>query len=172
MKLESNWLSPKAEARPTQNKGWGSYAISFIAKGESVACFGGTVINKAELANFTKERISRSIQIDDELYLMSGEAPEPGDQINHSCDPNCGLLGPTIVVAIRDINIGEEIAYDYAMSDSDDYDEFKCECKSENCRKVVTGKDWMRDDLQQKYRGFFSPYLERKYQDLTKSKKP
>jgi uncharacterized protein len=171
VKLEHNWLTPKAEARPTQNKGWGSYATSIISQGETVACFGGSVITKNNLKNFTAERISRSIQIDDELYLISGEKPEPGDQINHSCEPNCGLLGATIVVAIREINIGEEISYDYAMSDSDDYDEFTCHCKSINCRKIITGKDWMREDLQQKYQGFFSPYLERKYLELTKAKK-
>lgn len=32
-------------------------------------------------------------------------------------------------------------------------------CGSPNCRKIVTGRDWQRADLQEKYRGFFSWYL-------------
>jgi hypothetical protein len=161
--LEHNWLSPKAQARSTDYKGWGSFAIEPISKGEAVASFGGFVTSKDELKNFDAERISRAIQISDDLYLVSGPNPEPGDQINHSCDPNCGLMGATIVVAIRDIAIGEELSYDYAMSDSDDYDEFSCECKSPNCRKLITGSDWKNPNLQKKYSGFFSPYLEKKF---------
>lgn len=157
-----NWLSPKAEAKKTEKKGWGTFAIAPISEGETVASFGGYVVTKNELKNYTPERISRSIQISDELYLVSGETPEPGDQVNHSCDPNCGLLGATVVVALEDIQIGEEISYDYAMSDSDAYDEFVCECKSSNCRKLVTGKDWTKPNLQKKYDGFFSSYLQQK----------
>jgi hypothetical protein len=67
-----------------------------------------------------------------------------------------------VVVALEDIQIGEEISYDYAMSDSDAYDEFVCECKSSNCRKLVTGKDWTKPNLQKKYDGFFSSYLQQK----------
>jgi uncharacterized protein len=160
--LLHNWLNPKAEARNTDKKGWGSFAIAPISEGETVASFGGYVVSKNELKNYSLERISRSIQISDDLYLLSGETPEPGDQVNHSCDPNCGLLGSTVVVALRDIQIGEEISYDYAMSDSDPYDEFTCECGSDNCRKLITGEDWKKPDLQKKYFGFFSSYLQQK----------
>jgi hypothetical protein len=31
-----------------------------------------------------------------------------------------------------------------------------------NAEKFVTGKDWQREDLQQKYRGLFSWYLQQK----------
>lgn len=168
MRLLHNWLSPKAQARATEKKGWGSFAISPILRGELVASFGGYVVKKSDLKNFSAERISRSIQVSEDLYLISGESPEPGDQINHSCEPNCGLLGSTVVVALRNIAVGEEISYDYAMSDSDAYDEFNCECKSALCRGVVTGQDWMKPELQDKYKGFFSAYLQKRI-DLEKS---
>jgi SET domain-containing protein len=34
---------------------------------------------------------------------------------NHSCDPNCGFqaIDESLVVAIRDIEVGEELTYDY-----------------------------------------------------------
>lgn len=168
MRLLHNWLSPKAQSRATEKKGWGSFAVSPILRGELVASFGGYVVKKSDLQNFSAERISRSIQVSEDLYLMSGESPEPGDQINHSCNPNCGLMGSTVVVALRNIEVGEEISYDYAMSDSEAYDEFNCECNSSECRGVVTGKDWMLPELQKKYQGFFSAYLQKRI-DLEKS---
>jgi len=37
----------------------------------------------------------------------------------------------------------------------------ECRCGAPTCRRIVTGKDWKRQDLQRKYRGLFSWYLER-----------
>jgi len=49
--------------------------------------------------------------------LVGPDPAEAGDLVNHSCDPNCGLVGAVLVVAMRDIEPGEEITFDYAMSD-------------------------------------------------------
>jgi hypothetical protein len=67
-----------------------------------------------------------------------------------------------LVVAMRDIAIGEELCFDYAMSDGGDYDEFECLCGSLECRGVVTGRDWQLPELQLRYAGWFSPYLAQK----------
>lgn len=91
---------------------------------------------------------------------------EPADYFNHSCDPNCGLSSPITLVAMRDIAVGEEACFDYAMSDSSDYDEFECHCGSPHCRGVVTGRDWMLPSLQERYWGYFSPYLQRRIEKM------
>ena len=160
--MDFNWLSPKAQARPAGGKGWGSYAVEPIGKGEVVVGFGGRMITRAQLATLPAERQHRSIQVDDDLYLVSGEAPEPGDLVNHSCEPNCGLIGGVLVAAMRDIAIGEELTFDYAMSDASDYDEFACLCGEVTCRGTVTGADWRDPVLQAKYVGWFSSYLTRR----------
>jgi len=160
--MDLNWLSPKAHARPAEHKGMGSFAIEPIAAGETVAAFGGWVVDGATLATQAPDRVSRTMQIDDDLYLLPGEKSEHGDFINHSCDPNCGLLGATVVVAMRGIEVGEELTFDYAMSDGSDYDEFDCLCGMSRCRGVVTGRDWRLPDLHAMYEGWFSPYLARR----------
>lgn len=157
-----NWLSPKAVPRPTDGKGHGSFAVAAIRAGETVAAFGGYVMTGERLGKFDEDRQSRSMQIDDDLYLVSAPTAEPGDYINHSCNPNCGIVGSVLVVAMRDIAIGEELSFDYAMADASDYDEFTCKCAAKNCRGVVTGKDWQDLELQEKHRGWFSSYLERR----------
>ena len=67
---------------------------------------------------------------------------------------------------MRDIAVGEEVCYDYAMSDGSHYDEFDCGCGSPNCRRQITGDDWRSPVLQSKYHGWFSPYLQRRIDQL------
>jgi hypothetical protein len=62
---------------------------------------------------------------------------------------------------MREIRAGEELTHDWAMTDAADYSE-ECNCGTANCRKVLTGKDWQRSDLQKRYAGYFSAYLARK----------
>ena len=61
-------------------------------------------------------------------------------------------------------------AYDYAMSDGSPYDEFACACGMPNCRRQITGDDWRCADLQQKYAGWFSAYLQRRIDKLNQEK--
>lgn len=161
-----NWLTPKAEPRMTHGKGFGSFAIEPIKAGETVAAFGGYVMNRETLDRLDADRQSRSMQIDDDLYMVSAEQAEPGDFVNHSCDPCCGIVGAVLVVALRDIAVDEELTFDYAMADASDYDEFSCQCGSPQCRGTVTGRDWREVMLQEKYKGWFSSYLERRIASL------
>jgi SET domain-containing protein len=147
--------------RVTPGKGSGSFAISKISTGEIVASFGGNVIDQRDLTNYPADRVSRSLQLNADTYLLSGNVPESGDMINHSSEPNCGIAGTSSVQALRDIEIEEELTFDYAMSDSSQYDEFICACGKEKCRAKITGRDWQKKDLQTKYRNYFSSYIEK-----------
>ena len=158
--MDYNWLTPKAQMRVTPGKGSGSFAVSKISKGEIVASFGGNVINQIKLTNYSADRVSRSLQLNRDTYLLSGDVPEAGDMINHSCEPNSGIAGTSSVQTLRDIEIGEELTFDYAMSDSSQYDEFNCACGKDKCREKITGMDWQKTDLQDKYRDYFSDYIE------------
>ena len=80
---------------------------------------------------------------------------------NHSCDPNIGVQGQIIFVAMRDINAGEELTHDWATTDDDTY-EMACACGAPQCRKIITGQDWRRQDVQEKYRDYMSWYLQEK----------
>ncbi|HMK12313.1 MAG TPA: SET domain-containing protein [Acidimicrobiales bacterium] len=156
-----NHIDAKVAARSAGAKGDGLYATKAIRAGETVVAFGGYAIDRETLNELPPGRRMHAIQIDTDLFLVGPDPAEPGDLVNHSCDPNCGLVGAVLVVAMRDIDPGEEITFDYAMCDSTDYDEFDCSCDTPHCRKRVTGDDWKRPDLQQRYAGWFSSYLAR-----------
>ena len=51
------------------------------------------------------------------------------------------------------------MCFDYAMTDSDDYDEFTCLCDARDCRGVVRGTDWKLPELRSRYDGWFSSYI-------------
>lgn len=163
------YLTPKARpaaAASASNRGYGSFASEPIAAGEIVAAFGGRCVTRHEFDLLPTSQQIRSVQIDENLYMAGAPEPEPADFINHSCDPNCGLSGNVVLVALRDIAIGEELAYDYATTDGSDYDEFECECGTPACRGKVSGHDWMLPELQLRYRGSFSPYLAKRIAGL------
>jgi hypothetical protein len=101
------------------------------------------------------------IQIAEDLFIGPlSEQEREGGMIfsNHSCEPNIGVKGQIVFVALRDIQAGEELTHDWAMTDDDTY-EMECRCGAGTCRKVITGQDWRRKDLQQKYAGYLSWYL-------------
>jgi hypothetical protein len=52
------------------------------------------------------------------------------------------------------------------MSDGSPYDEFDCECGAANCRGRISGNDWRRPELWERYAGHFSPYLQRRINHL------
>lgn len=68
-------------------------------------------------------------------------------------------------IALRDIEAGEELTYDYATTDSR-HANFACFCGSPNCRKVITGNDWMLLELQERYRGYFQKNIQEKIDAL------
>jgi hypothetical protein len=160
--LVQNFLTPLAVPFGTPPHGFGSRAISVIPAGTSVATFGGTAMSRVDFSQYEADRRSRSLQVDTNVIFLGPPSREPGDSINHSCEPNCGMRNATTIVAMRDIAVGEELTFDYAMSDASDYDEFDCNCRTSLCRGRVQADDWQLETLRHRYKGFFSPYIQRK----------
>ncbi len=164
--MSFGWMSPKLARADITIAGQGTHALAEIAAGEVVAAFGGYMVPADVFATLPAHRRSLSIQVADDLYCVGSEQPEPHDMVNHSCDPNCGILGSTVLVAVRPIAPGEELCYDYAMSDGSPYDEFDCSCGTAACRRRITGNDWSRPELIERYRGWFSAYLQARIERL------
>ncbi len=161
-KQPSSYLSSKLEGRPkADGNGNGIYSLEYIHKGELAAVFGGVVYEWDAFIHLPELEQSLCIQVEDRHFLVPRPIGE-GDYVNHSCNPNAGLSGQIGLVAMRDIKIGEEVCFDYAMSDTMPYDEFNCGCGSVNCRGKVGGNDWQKPELQKRYAGFFAPHVQRK----------
>ena len=163
--IRVSYLSPKSEVRESKIHGWGLFATADIAEDEIVAVKGGRIVDRKTLREEITPRLGPvEIQIDDNLFIAPATDEERELSMlysNHSCDANLGMRGEITFVAMRDIRAGEELTHDWAMTDDDDYS-VECKCGAPNCRKILTGKDWQRPELQKRYGGYFSTYLMRK----------
>lgn len=158
------YRSPKTEVRSSPIQGKGLFATRAIAKGEIVAAKGGHVLTKQAWTALERDLGPADIQVSDDLFIAPvTQSERDGGMLytNHSCDPNLAIQGQIVLVAMRDIAPGEELTIDWATTDDGEY-EMRCRCGSPHCRGTVTGRDWMKKELQAKYAGWFCWFLQRK----------
>ena len=162
--MPASYRSAKTRVGPSPIEGQGLFALRRIRKGEIVAIKGGHVYDARTLTR-VKARVAVSyIQIADGFFIGARTAAEVRRNklyINHSCQPNLGIRGQIMYVALRDIAAGEELTYDWAMEENARI-RTRCRCGAHRCRGVLTGRDWTIPRLQRRYRGYFSSYLEDK----------
>ncbi|MGH7396582.1 MAG: SET domain-containing protein [Candidatus Rokuibacteriota bacterium] len=157
------YRSPKTEVRASPIHGKGLFAKHAIARGEIVAVKGGHVLTAARWAAFEPALGPADIQIAEDLFIAPVTQTERDGSMfytNHSCNPNLAIQGQIVLVAMRNVAPGEELTIDWATDDG--VYEMQCRCGSAHCRGTVTGKDWMKPELQEKYRGWFCWFLQRK----------
>ena len=167
MRCESmnlTYRSPKTEVKESKIHGKGMFAKDNISNGEIVAVKGGYIVSKEEWKHLQPVLGDAEIQISDDFFIAPTEERERDGAmlyLNHSCDPNVAIQGQIAVVAMRDISAGEELTHDWTTSDDLDY-EMECNCGSADCRGSISGKDWMKPELQERYKGWFCWFLQRK----------
>jgi uncharacterized protein len=136
---------PPAAVRPSGVHGRGVYATEFIPAG-------------TRIIEYTGQRVSWEDAPDNEngshtfnFGLESGEVINPkigGNEarwINHCCDPNCEAIEEDdriFIHAVRDIEPGEELFYDYALEIGEaiteaSKKEYECLCGSPSCRGTM-----------------------------------
>jgi SET domain-containing protein len=156
-----SYISSKAAVRESSIQGRGLFALEPIAKGEIVCIKGGHIFNRRTLDDVSNTLGPAEIQIAEDLFIGPlNEQEREGSMIfsNHCCEPNIGVQGQIVFVALRDIEAGEELTHDWATTDDDTY-EMECNCEAKTCRKVITGQDWRKKDLQERYAGYISWHL-------------
>jgi uncharacterized protein len=138
--------------------GTGVFAAERIRAGTVILELTGHVITKAQ--TLAKGRwMSDPLQIGVDLYV---DTEEPGVFINHSCDPNAGVVNDVLLVALRDIVRGEQIMMDYSTSiGADDGWTMRCRCGSPRCRGIVGSFDDLPADIRERYlaRGVVQRFL-------------
>jgi len=116
----------------------GCYTTTAVRKGTRVAEYTGPRLSK-EVADASNEDspITYLFGLGDGSVVIDGHCMAMF--INHSCAPNCEteeVRGRVWIRAIRNIEAGEEITYDYCLYDGGD-DEASCNCGAEKCRGTM-----------------------------------
>jgi uncharacterized protein len=159
------WLHADVEVKTSQIEGKGLFARSQILAGTPVSQLGGRLVSSAELqvifdtaANEQAHPYIDTITVDDDLHLVLPSRC-PNGFGNHGCDPNLWWIDAYTQAARRDIGPGEELTTDYGTSTGIAEFRMDCACGSPDCRGVITGTDWQRPDLQQRYGRHWTPGL-------------
>jgi hypothetical protein len=92
---------------------------------------------------------------------------DPSWFFNHSCDGNCHYAGDRAVVARRRIEAGEELAYDYALTETEAsfHAGMHCKCGAPTCRGVLTFGDYRQPAFWRKFQGRTTAHIARRGQE-------
>lgn len=147
--------NPYLEVRPSSIEGRGAFAKQRIPKGTRLIEYLGERITQA-VANkrYGDENCDNAIGETEHVYLFTVSSRTIIDGavngndarfINHSCSPNCESVvkkGRVYIEAIRTIEEGEELYYDYQLDigeevSEEDKQRYACLCGSANCRGTM-----------------------------------
>jgi len=169
----SHYVNPKLylDVAKIPAMGKGVFAKEKINKDELICHAEGRILTLKEAEPLSDFESNHCFDIDSGHVLCPKDFSnlELDWHLNHSCEPNVGVgKDPVEVVAMRDIEPGEELTLDYAMFEEDNDPNWRmpCLCGALNCRKFVTGDDWKGPELQERYKGYFAKHIQDKIDAL------
>ncbi len=135
------------ELRRSPIQGRGAFAIRKIRKGTRIVEYTGERISNDEAdRRYDDDAMDRHhtflFTLDDDTCVDGGAGGNDARFINHSCDPNCEAViedDRIFIEAIRTIQPGEELVYDYQYERDTDMEEtqYPCRCGSDDCRGTI-----------------------------------
>lgn len=147
-------------AQASPGIGVGLYARSKIYPGECIATFDGPIYTWSDDRVSIDPRLPNNPR--DHAIQFAERAARDSEGFaryaNHSCRPNCGIADRFEIVAIRMIGRGEEILWDYDMSEDSAW-AMACDCGEDNCRGIIAGYRFLPPALRRAYRPFTSDWL-------------
>jgi hypothetical protein len=142
--------SRRIQVRRSGVHGKGVFAVQPIAEGETIIEYVGEVITWKEADRRhphdpADPNHTFYFHVDDKRVIDAKHGGNSSRWINHSCDPNCesdDVDGRIFIKALRDIEPGEELTYDYGLIIDEPYTkklkaEYPCWCGAPNCRGTL-----------------------------------
>jgi SET domain-containing protein len=130
------------EVRSSAIHGRGCFTTRPIKKGKCILEYTGRRLRRQEADRIYHERPSTYL-----FVLADGHTVIDGigmaSLANHSCQPNCEPAEEEeriYLFALRDIAAGEELTYDYNLTNSNER-EMPCHCESRKCRGTMYSKE-------------------------------
>jgi uncharacterized protein len=137
------------EIRPSPMQGLGAFATEHIPSGTRLIEYAGERLTTAQADARYPDDGDRHhtflFAIDDDVVIDAAVGGNEARFINHSCDPNCDAVvedGHIWIETIRDVQPGEELAYDYAYELEERHTpaakrRYPCNCGSPKCRRTI-----------------------------------
>jgi SET domain-containing protein len=148
-------LSETLKIADAGDKGKGVFVTNNIYAGDLVMDFQG---KEEWIWDIPEDVWEYTFQVDYDRYIL----PEKGSFgwfLNHSCEPNCVIVGRTRILALRTIEPGEELAIDYSTNVGWDGFAMRCSCGSPACRGVIRSYRYLDPMLKGRYGACVSAFL-------------
>lgn len=139
-------------------QGKGVFTSKELVVGTPILEFGGQLVSLQEIQNFCYV-----LEIEAGIFLSA--SGEIDDFVNHSCEPNCGIIYQNkrpLLCALKQIAADEQLTFDYSLSIREDKTNFECSCGSKICRKKIGHFSDLPEELKERYRllGLVPSWLE------------
>jgi uncharacterized protein len=115
--------------------GYGLVAVRAFEKDEVIFEVTGDLVSLDRLNEKYGEDSANSFQVGADAYIYPSG---PGRYVNHSCEPNAGLINDVQMIALRPIQAGEPICFDYSTCMSENLWTMPCLCGEARCRGTIT----------------------------------
>lgn len=91
--------------------------------------------------------------------------------LNHSCNPNVGFKGSVSFFALRNIKPGEELTFDYSISEAEPRWFLDCSCGDKKCRKQITSIQFLPKATFQNYLPYIPTEMKKIYNRSNEKRK-
>lgn len=143
----------------------GVFAEEDIKKGETILHIKGE--RKHKVNKSVEDVFSHPNWVGFSRHMWIDPEP-PYKQLNHSCKPTAGIKGKVTLVALSNINKGEEITFDYSTTELDPRWKLEsCTCGEKGCRKILGPIQSLPRDLIAKYLPYIPTAIIKTYQRVS-----
>ncbi len=160
----SRWWRPERrtqfEVRETGSTGLGMFTPVAFRRGDRVFVLQGTVRRWRSQSDADARRNENWFGIGKDLWI---EPEAPFMFLNHSCDPNLGVRGEREFVALRDIETGEELTFDYSITEDERSWSMHCQCGSAACRGTIGSVHALPYEVFLRYLPYIGGHFRREY---------
>ncbi|XP_014677427.1 PREDICTED: uncharacterized protein LOC106817282 isoform X2 [Priapulus caudatus] len=138
----------------TEDRGHGIRTSLTIKEGDFILEYVGEVVSEQEFRRRMTEVYHNAphhycLNLDSGTYIDGYRYGAEGRFVNHSCDPNCEMQKWSVngmyrmcLFALRNIEPGEELSYNYNFHDFNSDAKQECKCGSANCSGFLGGRIW------------------------------
>ena len=147
MSKEPRRRKPFVQVRHSRIHGKGVFALRRIRKGTTIIEYLGDRVTHSQADERYADKDPKDghtflFTVDAKTVIDAGVGGNEARFVNHGCDPNCQTVNTNkriFIEALRTIQAGEELAYDYQIGrDADDPADvdviFACRCGAKSCR--------------------------------------